>query len=55
MSRNLKSAAKALVRSGTAIPAERRIQLEQQVLTHYPAGTSLTPELLAEAAEIITT
>lgn len=55
LNRRLKSAAKALLWSGPNLPDERRQQLEAEVLKHYPADTKLTQELLAVAAEIITT
>lgn len=52
--RKLKSAAKALRFNAGQIPANRVDQLQAEVLSHYPAGTELSADLLGEASEINT-
>lgn len=50
--KKLKSAARALHYNGHMIPEERRKVLESQFLEHFPAGTEITAELLAEHVDI---
>lgn len=50
--KKLKSAARALYRNGDQIPEPRRKELESQFLEHFPPGTTITSELLAEYFDI---
>lgn len=50
--KQLKSAARALLRNGDKIPEPRRLELESQFLEHFPPGTVITTELLTEYSDI---
>lgn len=52
--RRLKSAAKALHQHGSNIPEKRMAKLLEVLVSHFPAETKITEELIKETSEITT-